>query len=67
MGDLSPHFSTSEMQCHCCGHCSIDGKLLDALENLRALGSEPIIVNDAYRCEEQNKKVGGVPIILSTH
>lgn len=61
MGDLSPHFSTSEMQCHCCGRCSIDGRLIDALENLRALGPEPIIVNDAFRCEEQNKKVGGVP------
>ncbi len=61
MGDLSEHFSTSEMQCHCCGRCSIDGKLIDALESLRALGSEPIVINDAYRCEEQNKKVGGVP------
>ena len=60
MGDISAHFSTAELQCHCCGRCKIDGKLVDALENLRALGPEPIIVNDAYRCEEQNKKVGGV-------
>jgi len=61
MGDLSPHFSTSEMQCHCCGRCSLSGGLIDALETLRALGPEPIVVNDGYRCEEQNKKVGGVP------
>lgn len=61
MGDLSQHFSTAELQCHCCGRCKIDGKLIDALENLRALGTEPIVVNDAYRCEEQNNRVGGVP------
>ncbi len=48
------------MQCHDCGRCSVTGELLDALEKLRAMGPEPIIVNDAYRCPEHNKAVGGV-------
>jgi uncharacterized protein YcbK (DUF882 family) len=61
MGDLSEHFSTSEMECHHCGRCSISGALITALEALRALGPEPIIVNDGYRCPEHNAAVGGVP------
>jgi uncharacterized protein YcbK (DUF882 family) len=30
------------------------------LEALRALGPEPIFVDDGYRCPEHNKSVGGV-------
>lgn len=61
MGDLSPHFSTSEMACHHCGRCSVSGELLNALEQLRALGPEPIDVDDACRCAVHNATVGGVP------
>lgn len=60
MGDLSPHFSVSELCCHDCQRCSVTGQLLIALEALRALGPEPIIVDDGYRCPEHNKEVGGV-------
>lgn len=60
MGDLSPHFSTSEMQCHCCGRCSVSGALISALENLRSLGPEPIDILDACRCAKHNIEVGGV-------
>lgn len=60
MGDLSPHFSTSEFACHDCGKCEVSPRLIDALEQLRALGQEPIIVNDGYRCPEHNEAVGGV-------
>lgn len=60
MGDQSPHFSTSEMQCHDCGKCVLDPGLLPALEALRSLGPEPILIDDAYRCPEHNAQVGGV-------
>ena len=36
MGDLSAHFSRSELQCRCCGRLQIDSRLLDGLEKLRA-------------------------------
>jgi uncharacterized protein YcbK (DUF882 family) len=62
MGDLSPHFSTSEMQCKCgCGKCLLDPALIPALEALHALGPEAIFVDDGYRCEAHNAAVGGVP------
>jgi uncharacterized protein YcbK (DUF882 family) len=60
MGDLSEHFSSAEMRCHDCGKCVISPDLLAALEQLRALGPELIIVDDAYRCPEHNQEVGGV-------
>lgn len=60
MGDLSAHFSISEMRCHCCERCSVDGRLIDALETLRSMGSEPIDVLDACRCTKHNQEVGGV-------
>lgn len=60
MGDLSAHFSTEEMKCRDCGRCSVTGELIAALEELRALGPEPIIVSDGYRCPEHNSAVGGV-------
>lgn len=60
MGDLSTHFSTSEFACKDCGRCKIVSELIDALEALRSLGPEPIIVDDGYRCPEHNASVGGV-------
>lgn len=60
MGDLSPHFSTSEMECRDCKRCEISSALLAALEELRALGPEGIVVDDAYRCPDHNAEVGGV-------
>jgi len=61
MGDLSPHFSRSELQCRCCGRLQIDWQLLDGLEKLRELAGVPIQVHAGYRCPEHNQKVGGVP------
>ena len=59
MGDLSTHFSTDEFACPHCKKCSISGALIVALEKLRALGPEPIIIHDGYRCPEHNTQVGG--------
>lgn len=59
MGDLSPHFSSSELACHDCGRCQVSGRLINALEELRGLGPEPIRVHDGYRCPQHNSAVGG--------
>lgn len=62
MGATSEHFSDREMACHHCGVNECQPELLDALEMLRhAIGDKPVKVNDAYRCPEHNKAVGGVP------
>jgi uncharacterized protein YcbK (DUF882 family) len=60
MGDLSEHFSKSELACRCCGQLKIESGLLDALEQLRTLAGKGIIVNDGYRCAAHNQQVGGV-------
>jgi uncharacterized protein YcbK (DUF882 family) len=60
MGDLSPHFSSDELRCPDCGRCRVSGRLIAALEELRALGPEPITVLSGYRCPEHNSAVGGV-------
>ena len=61
MGDLSTHFSRSELQCHCCGRLHIDARLLDGLEQLRALAGAPVLIHAGYRCPQHNQAVGGVP------
>ena len=61
VGDLSEHFSKAEFACHCCGELSLEGGLIEALEQLRALAGKEIIVHDGYRCPTHNQKVGGVP------
>lgn len=60
MGDLSAHFSKSELACNCCGELKIEGKLIEALEQLRTLAGKEIIVHDGYRCPAHNQEVGGV-------
>ncbi len=61
MGDLSAHFSRTELQCRCCGRLQLDSRLLDGLEALRALAGVPVIVHAGYRCLRHNLEVGGVP------
>ena len=61
MGDLTAHFSRSELQCRCCGRLQIDSRLLDGLENLRALAGVPVVIHAGYRCPRHNQEVGGVP------
>lgn len=63
MGDLSVHFDTAEMACHCsCGFDKVDPELVKRLEALRVLaGNVSIHINDACRCPAHNKAVGGEP------
>ncbi|MGA2004302.1 MAG: D-Ala-D-Ala carboxypeptidase family metallohydrolase [Terriglobales bacterium] len=60
MGDLSEHFSKSELACHCCGELKIESGLIEALEQLRTFAGKEIIVHDGYRCPAHNQEVGGV-------
>lgn len=60
MGDLSAHFSKSELACRCCGELIIDQALIDALEQLRGLAGKPIVVHAGYRCGAHNQEVGGI-------
>lgn len=54
------HFSRKELECRHCHELVIDDRLVQALNELRALIKKPIIINCAYRCAEHNKAVGGV-------
>lgn len=60
MGDVSPHFSRSELACKHCGLYLIQDFFLEALEELRIQGPEAIVVHDGCRCCEHNAAVGGV-------
>jgi uncharacterized protein YcbK (DUF882 family) len=63
VGTLSKHFDKDQFQCKglaCCGHeCFIHPLLLDGLETISDLLSEPLLITSAYRCEKHNNAVGG--------
>lgn len=59
MGDLSAHFSTSELWCHHCHVLRLDPGLLPALERLRADVKRPVYILSGYRCEVYNRQIGG--------
>jgi uncharacterized protein YcbK (DUF882 family) len=57
---MSEHFKIEDFACKCgCGFDSISPKLIDALEQLRAIIKKPIIINSGCRCANHNKEVGG--------
>jgi len=62
MGDLSEHFSTSELRCHgvsCCGGtASVSPVLLDSLEMFRELVGQPVSLSCGFRCLTHNKTLG---------
>ncbi len=52
MGNLSPHFDSSEFMCSCCGQSTTMSQLLiDRLEQLHSLmGAKAVYINSGYRC-----------------
>lgn len=63
MGDLSPHFDSSEFACQCgCGfgnNCDdVSPALLEKLEAMRPL-TGPMKVNSGCRCKKHNAEIGG--------
>lgn len=52
MGNLSPHFDSSEFVCSCCGKSKTMSQLLiNRLEKLHSLmGAKAVYINSGYRC-----------------
>ncbi len=63
MGDLTRNFSRSEFACQgidCCGNSSpVAMALVDALQQLRDLVGQPLIVTSGFRCRTHNHNIGG--------
>ncbi len=57
----SKQFTDQELGCRDCGVNRTTKLLVDALEELRSVIGEPIIVHDAYRCTAHNTAVCGEP------
>lgn len=55
------YFSPAELACRHCGVNGATQELCDALDAFRERVAKPVIVDDAYRCPEHNRAVGGVP------
>lgn len=54
MTDLTPHFSTEEMRCPCCGKCEMDDIFMTQLEFIRNEMKVSFHVNSGFRCESHN-------------
>jgi uncharacterized protein YcbK (DUF882 family) len=62
VGDLSPHFSRSEFDCHDGQRANPDPELVERLEQLRArLGGKPLVIVSGFRDAAYNRAVGGAP------
>ena len=54
------YFTEKEINCRCgCGK-TLDKDFLDKLNKARERADIPFVINSGARCEEYNKKVGGV-------
>jgi zinc D-Ala-D-Ala carboxypeptidase len=51
------HFTEFELACRHCGRQGCTEELKQALDDYRDVVKLPVIVNDAYRCEEHNAAV----------
>ncbi len=57
---LSRHFRELEFRCHHCGRLPhVSHRLVQLLEDLRAITGQPLRVVSGYRCPEWNRQVGG--------
>lgn len=61
MIDISmKYFKRKEFACKCgCGFDTVDYKLLEIVENVRAHFNKPTTITSGCRCEKHNKSVGG--------
>lgn len=61
MGDLSRHFSRTELSCRCGCGLDPDPELVKVLEQIREVYGKPMGITSGARCPARNAKVGGVP------
>lgn len=54
------YFNLSEFECSCCQENDIKPEFVAQLDRARAIAGIPFKINSGYRCEEHNRKVGGV-------
>jgi uncharacterized protein YcbK (DUF882 family) len=60
VGDLSPHFSSSEFVDRRTGDCPLPcRRLLEVLEEVRRAGGRPVTIVSGYRSQKTNREVGG--------
>ncbi len=55
------NFRPEEFVCPHCGDVLIDSTLIVLLQEFRDGISRPVVITSAYRCEEHNRAIGGVP------
>ena len=60
MANNTNNFKVSEFACKCCGENHIDQRVLDMAQVIRDELGVPVRVNSGYRCDEHNRRVGGV-------
>ena len=61
MANNTTHFKVQEFACKCgCGKDDIDQRVIDMAEVIRMALGVPVKVNSGCRCDNHNKKVGGV-------
>lgn len=53
-GDLTEHFSRSELACRCCGRLEFTQAAIEELEATRVELGWPMKINSGYRCPEHN-------------
>lgn len=57
---LTENFNLTEFQCKCgCGQVKVDSAFVKQLQAFREHLGKPIVSNSSYRCEYNNKRVGG--------
>lgn len=57
---VSKNFSREEFACKCgCGFETVDVRLIQILEHVRAYFDSPITINSGCRCESHNKAIDG--------
>ena len=59
MTQLTPNFSTDELDCPCCGECNMSSGFINQLQYLRDLIKRPLRINSAFRCDKHNSEIGG--------
>ena len=53
-----PNFTPKEIACKCCGEIVVDEASMDALQRLRDMWGEPLVINCGHRCFQAQQGSG---------